>query len=567
LSDSPEASTGRPDRTRATPVLWIALYGLALVGLSWGSASTALMDPDEGRNAEVAREMAESGDFVVPHLNGLPYLDKPILFFALAAASIRVLGVSELAARMPSLLFCIATAAMIAAFGWHRFGRATGTLAGLALLTSPLVLGFGHVVIFDAAMMFWVSAACMACFLAWEQERTTWWVVAWAAAGFGVLTKGPVGLVLPLLVALAYGLVCGRPLRRIFHPIGIAVFVGIVAPWFLAVTARHPEFPHYAFVRETFERVATDRMNRTAPFWYFVPLLVGGALPWVLLPLTAPGGLAAAWRERREAGRDLVFLLLWIALPLLFFSISQSKRPGYILPVFPAIALLAAWSFETSAGSRRRVAKLAGSFAALLGVVLLLGSDSIAGFVKGAGIIDALRGDGPRVGLFLLASAGLLAMGVRSKTALRAGLAVVVPLLIIGGGGILAEMGEHKSARDLARAIQAEAPPQARIVGIGTFPSSLPFYLGAPILLATATGAEFRSNYIADYVDAMREKPGSTLRPYDWWQDDARRCPEPTVYITKPRRTQTREVLAEHMPLLVETSRYAAYGPCQPGDA
>ena len=109
------------------------------------------MDPDEGRNAEVAREMAESGDFVVPHLNGLPYLDKPILFFALAAASIRVLGVSELAARMPSLLFCIATAAMIAAFGWHRFGRATGTLAGLALLTSPLVLGFGHVVRLFAA--------------------------------------------------------------------------------------------------------------------------------------------------------------------------------------------------------------------------------------------------------------------------------------------------------------------------------------------------------------------------------------------------------------------------------
>jgi 4-amino-4-deoxy-L-arabinose transferase-like glycosyltransferase len=435
------------------------------------------------------------------------------------------------------------------------------------LLTSPLVLGFGHVVIFDAALMFWVSTACVACFLAWEQERRAWWVLAWAAMGLGVLTKGPVGLVLPLLVALGYGLACGRPLRRIFHPLGLAVFVGVVAPWFLAVAARHPEFPHYAFVRETFERVATDRMDRTAPFWYFVPLLLGGTLPWIVLPLAAPRSLASAWRERRGTGRDGIFLLLWIALPLLFFSISQSKRPGYILPVFPAVALLAARSFDTSSLSRHRTAKLVAGAAGLLGAVLLLGSGAIVELVEGDGIPDALRREGPLLGILVLASAGLCALGARSATTLRAALVVIPCLFLIGGGGTLAEMGEYKSARELARGIQAGAPPNTRVVGVGTFPSSLPFYLEAPILLSTGTGMELRSNYIADYVEALRERPGSSLRPADWWRDDVRHCPEPTIYISKPRRTETRELLAEHMPLLVETSRYVAYGPCQPGGA
>ena len=117
------------------------------------------MDPDEGRNADVAREMAVSGDFVVPHLNGLPYLDKPVFLFAASALSIRALGADELAARLPTLVFSLGTVVLVTLFGWLRFGHRTGLIAGMMLASSPIVLAFAGTVIFDAVLMFWVSCA------------------------------------------------------------------------------------------------------------------------------------------------------------------------------------------------------------------------------------------------------------------------------------------------------------------------------------------------------------------------------------------------------------------------
>ena len=212
----------------ALPLLFA--WAMALFTLFYGTGSVALMDPDEGRNGEVAREMVDRGDYLIPYFNQLPYLDKPVLFFAAAAASVKTLGATEFAVRLPSVLFTLATIAVVFAFARHYFGHASATQAGLILATSPLVLVFSHVVIFDATMMFWVSLSVIA-----------------------VLTKGPVGLVLPLLISIAEALVCRDRLRHLFHPAGIAAFVLVVAPWFFYVVHHHPEFPHYAFVRETVE--------------------------------------------------------------------------------------------------------------------------------------------------------------------------------------------------------------------------------------------------------------------------------------------------------------------------
>ena len=563
LNDARSGRVSRWIRGRAPLAVWIVLWLLALAALARDVGTTPLMDPDEGRNAEVAREMAQRGDFVVPHLNGLPYLDKPILFFALAALSIRGLGATELAVRLPALLSTYASVALVVAFGLQIFGRRKAALAGLVLATSPLVVGFARVVIFDSTLMLCASASLFAFYRAWERDGAGWWVAGWAAAGLGVLTKGPIGVALPLLVNLAYAWSCGERARRILHPLGLLVFALVVAPWFFAVAARHPEFPHYAFVRETFERTTTNRMNRTGPPYYFLPLLLGGALPWALVPLSALPAWMRIWRERRGAGRAHAYLLLWIAVPLLFFSLSQSKRPGYILPVFPAVALLCAHASLEWPAARRRAAWMAATLALLGALVVALGMGTISSRIAVPELAAALRAAAPVVcAIFLaaaLASAAALRLG--SPLALIAGMALVPASIALSANGVLSVMGNYRSERALAETIRAAVPHEIRVVGVGVYPASLAYYLAAEIPVASARGREFKSNYIAEYESVLRERPDSPLRPVDWWREQLRSCSTPTVFVIK-KNSQDRADLEARLTLLAEGPHYAAFGPC-----
>jgi len=551
----------------ATLIAWTLLIALVLVGLIRTAGSMALVDPDEGRNAEVAREMAESGDFIVPHLNGLPYLDKPIMLFNAAALSIRALGPTELAARLPTLMFTFATVALITAFGWRRFGRDTGMLAGLMLATSPLVLTYSGIVIFDALMMFWVSLAAIAFHLRLQGSGLGWVLTGWAAIGLAVLTKGPVGLLLPLLIGIGEALAGRLPMRRLFHPAGIGVFVLLVLPWFLAVSLRHPEFPHYAFVRETFERVATDSMRRTAPFYYFLPILLGGAFPWSLLLMVGAGRLAGFWRERAGACREEAFLMLWILLPTLFFTLSQSKRPGYILPVIPALVLLGARIVRDSPASIRHTVWIAAPIAAGLSGVLLLAADSIAARTDSLRVAEAVLAGAPLLGGGLAIAACVALIGRRSHIVATAGLALIPITLLLGGHTLLEAVGDQRSARELSQAIEKATPDGTRIVGISTFPPSLPFYLETDIVLSSVSGSELTSNYIRDYLEQLREQPGTNLRARDWWMKELEHCPEPTVYMlrTFANWEPLREMLQARLPLIYENHRYRVYGPCGTG--
>ncbi|MCG6860714.1 MAG: glycosyltransferase family 39 protein, partial [Chromatiaceae bacterium] len=481
-------------------IVWAFLLLLVLTALWRMTDATALIDPDEGRNAEVAREMAESGDFIVPHLNRLPYLDKPILLFSAAAICIRALGATELAARLPTLTFTFATVALVTAFGWRRFGRDTGLLAGLMLATAPLVMVYAGIVIFDALLMFWVSAASIAFHLRLQDRGLGWCLAGWTAVGLGVLTKGPVGLLLPLLIGTGEAIACRVPMRRLFHPAGIGVFLLLVLPWFLAVTLRHPEFPHYAFVRETFERVATDSMRRTAPFYYFLPILLGGAFPWSTLLLVGAGQITRYWRERTGAARDEAFLLLWLTLPFLFFTLSQSKRPGYILPVIPALTLLAARILRDSSDSLRRVLWISAPLAAALGGIFLLGADRIAERIDSVSVSEALLASAPLIGTGLVLAAAVALAARRFESIAIAGLALMPIMVIIGGQRLIEALGEQRSAREMSRVVEKAIPDDTRIIGINTYPSSLSYYLEANVHLATLYGTELRSNYILDYL-------------------------------------------------------------------
>jgi 4-amino-4-deoxy-L-arabinose transferase-like glycosyltransferase len=220
-----------------------------------------LIDPDEGRNAEVAREMAESGAWVVPTFNAIPYLDKPALYFHAVALSFRAFGRSETTARLPSALSAAALVVMMFVFCRRVYGERTAALTVLVLATTPLVIGFARLVIFDMPLTFFVSAAILAGHLAEEDPgpaRRRWLLIGAASSAIATLIKGPVGFLVPAAVLAVLHLVERRPraILRMLAPVNLLVFLALVLPWFVALVVEHPDFLHYGLSRRP--RAATS---------------------------------------------------------------------------------------------------------------------------------------------------------------------------------------------------------------------------------------------------------------------------------------------------------------------
>ena len=547
--------------TRATPVdnRWlILLLVLAALALGWDLGGGHLLDPDEGRNAEVAREMATTHDYVVPHLDGLPYLDKPVLYFAAAAAAMQLLGPHELGARLPAYLATLATIALVVWFARRRYGADAGWLAGVALATMPMVLAYARTTIFDSTLSLCTTAAV----IAFAEDRA---VLAWAAIGVGGLTKGPIAILIPLAVVVPHALLTGRSLKSLAPWRGLLVFAVVAFPWFLAVTARIPQFPYYAFVRETLQRFTTTSFHRTAPFWYYLPIVPVAAFPWIIPALARLGGglVRWAWEARRvnDRARDALLLGCWMVGPLVFFSLNQSKLPQYVLPLMPAFALAAArhLSRETPVSGWKVYVGLAAVLAAgLLFLPVLLPARIPLTPAERA----SLPGAGLALAVVLVSAAAVVAFGAwrRQRTLVAAGYAAVVIGLPFVTAPLMRAVGEDRSAAALADSVRGKGV----VLAIAVYPPSLPFYLRSQIPVATANARELTSNFIADYADTYRAVPGSPLLPADAWRARLTTCPEPTVFVTRAGDRDARAGLAK-LPLLFLDSHYAAYGPCAAG--
>ncbi|HXV85637.1 MAG TPA: glycosyltransferase family 39 protein [Gemmatimonadales bacterium] len=538
-----------------------------LLGLAANLGGYALLDPDEGRNASVAWEMAARGEWVVPRLNGLPYVDKPVLHFAATAASFRLFGFTERAARLPSLVFTAGTLTVLAWFAGRLLAPGQAWFAVIATASAPLTLGFARTVIFDATLTFFVVVA-LACFFhgiegAGRRGPSTggpwgWTAGAWAAVGLGILTKGPVALALPLMVAAPYAAWRGVS-KAVWTPVGPLVAAAAVMPWLVTVSRDVPDLVAYAVVTETVERLFTPRLQRTEPVWYFLPVLVAGALPasaWVLAAGRRSGVLT-----RPDGSRDprAVFLLLWIAAPLIFFSLSQSKRPQYVLPLVPAVALLAArlWQPRFAPGAQR-----VGVILAVVGGTVGLAPWLVPSVLDvSEGVRSALTPLAMGLGTATVAAGALFWLSRhRGELAL---IAVALPAAVIplASTALMRQIARERSAALLAQAIEPALPPNGRVLAIGTFPLSLPFYLRRQVLLATDSGRELTSNYLPQRLDVWRSVPGTPLRPAEWWREAALSCGI-SVFVTRADDAVTRAALAARLPLLVETTKHAAYGPC-----
>jgi 4-amino-4-deoxy-L-arabinose transferase-like glycosyltransferase len=549
------------------PVLLLA----AVLALGFDLGGHPLFDPDEGRNAEVAREMAETNDYVLPHLDGLPYVDKPVVYFAAAAAVMEVLGPTETAARLPAYLFTLATLAIVLVFAVRRWGRDTGWLAALALATMPLVLAYARTTIMDSALAFCTTLAILAF---WDERP----VLAWAAIGLGSLTKGPVAILVPLITLIPYALLTGRRVRQLFPPLGIVVFLIVALPWFLAVSHRVPEFPRYVLVRETFERVTTTSFHRTAPVWYYLPIVPIAAFPWIVPALGKIKNWRWVWLARRVnvQAQETMLLACWIIGPLVFFTFNRSKLPQYVLPLMPPFALAAARLLT------RQESELGGGIAVArrtyTGVAVFMGlalASLTLWLPAPISLTPAERAAIPptalALGVVLLISAGLVwyaGRAVHPRPALAVmGYALVVIATPIVSGRLLAAVGEDRSAATLARVIHNTGGDRVAVVGVAAFPTSLPFYLRRTIPVATATGEELTSTFIADYQKDFRADSTGPLKPADAWRERIAHCRTPTVFVARAGDVRFRTQLDSVLPLLAVEGHYAAYGPCAASSA
>jgi 4-amino-4-deoxy-L-arabinose transferase-like glycosyltransferase len=505
------------------------LFGAACIFCGLGS--WALLNPDEGRNASVALEMQKAGAWLVPLYNGIPYLDKPAFYFRTVAISLSVFGRSEVAARFPSALFGFALLAMVYFFCRRVYGWRTGALAVVVLATTPMFLGLARMVIFDMGLALAVWASLFAAFVAEDKSggaRRLWWLASAVAAATATLIKGPVGFLLPLAVLLVLATIEPRRgvLRRLFSPLNLAVFFALVLAWFIAVSLRRPDFPHYGLVEESLQRFTTAKFNRPGPFYYYLPVIAGFFFPWSVI---LPEAMVVGWRARARAlPADRLFGVAAIVVPI-FFSISHSKLPQYVLPGIVALGVLVARIFalawENPGGRAARIVLRAAVIAAVasLAIAALLAVDvfHVSALLPAFGVRNAqsllLRGlFAPLlVALVVLGAATATARALRSCRVVFVGFLLFLPVTMVAGRREFRAYADSVSSRPLAERAELENPG-GDVAMLECFSTGLPFYLGRPVFLVSRDGAETTSNYIAHLIakaPSEQDWPPSIVAP------------------------------------------------------
>ena len=302
-----------------------------------------LIPSDEGRYAEMAREMLVTGDWVTPRYNGYKYFEKPPLQVWATAITFQVFGIGDWQARLWSALTGFLTILAIGFTGTRIYNARAGWLAAVVLASSPMWVISGHFNSLDMGLSaFLVAALCSLLFAQTTDNKSSsrnWMWICWVFMALATLSKGVIGAVIPAMVLIAYSISTWdwKIWTRLRLLSGLILFLLITAPWFVLVAQRNPEFLEFFFIHEHLQRFTQDAHSRTGPIYYFVPLLLIGILPWAL---QIPGSIAQAWQERRREFSSGWLLVCWSVMIFAFFSVSHSKLPGYIIPIFPALALL-----------------------------------------------------------------------------------------------------------------------------------------------------------------------------------------------------------------------------------
>jgi len=312
-----------------------------------------LMEPDEGRYSGIPAEMIATGDYITPRLKGVVYFEKPPLMYWATALSFHVFGQNEFASRLPAALCAWGLILLAWRMGLYFHDRKTGLCAAAVLTTCLFHAAIGRINILDMPLAFFVCTAVWAGFRFFSggAYRRSWLYLFFLLSGLAFLTKGLIGIVFPA-ATLGLWLVLSRRWRdilRFFSPVGILLFLLVTLPWLILVQERNPDFFRFFFIQEHFLRYTTKFHQRHEPFWFFLPVLVGGIIPWLGFLPSVSGGFRRKWLESFGA-EEKRFLLTWFGFILVFFSISSSKLVPYVTPLFPPLAVFLGRLFLVSEG-------------------------------------------------------------------------------------------------------------------------------------------------------------------------------------------------------------------------
>jgi 4-amino-4-deoxy-L-arabinose transferase-like glycosyltransferase len=448
-----------------------------------------LVRPDEGRYAEIPREMVVSGDWLTPRLNGLKYFEKPALQYWATAAAYQAFGQANWTARLWPALTGFLGILLTAWAGARLWGHRAGLYAGLVCSSSLLYVGIGHLNTLDMGVTFFLHAGVVGLIMAQRAASPiaarNWMLLAWVALGLAILSKGLIGAVLPGAAFVVYSVLYRdfAAWKKLHIVKGVIAMLLVTAPWFVWVSIVNPGFFHFFFIVQHIERFLTPGANRPGHLYYFVPILLAGMLPWTILMLAA---LARAWHREPVAGfQPRRFLLVWCTLVFVFFSISHSKLPSYILPIFPALAMLVGERATTMSPralfwSIVPMATLGGVLALAAPQALRFADDEVPLALYANYVPWLLAG-----GLVLLVGGALAAWWARAGRATGAMLALgmaglVSGQLVLTGHNSLAPAN---SSYDLAQQILPHLRPGLPIYSIGMYEQTLPFYIKRTVTL------------------------------------------------------------------------------------
>jgi 4-amino-4-deoxy-L-arabinose transferase-like glycosyltransferase len=496
---------------------WLLAAALAvpLLGLT-----SPLLEVDDARYAQVPAEMVASGDWVLPTLDGTPYVEKPPLWYWTAAASYKLFGVSEAAARLPMLLFALLGVLGAGWLGTWLYSAAVGRAAAAATATASLWMFLTHNMTLDmpvSVCLLWTTAFALRSMSRPQDSR---WAApaAWVAAALAFLSKGLIAVLLPGLWVIGLSVLfpnLRRGARALISPLGVVLAAALAAPWYFAMQSRRPDFFHVFFYEQHFQRYLTAKYNRGAPWWFYLAVLPAGLLPW-----TAPF-LAGLWRAaRKPLGPDFrgPALTAWTLGVAAFFSTSHSKLATYVLPVFPHAALLAVAALDEGLPSWAE--KLQRALGALLTAAAVAAAVAFAFHLAPARVW-------PPPGLPAEAAPGLAALAVmlvaalgvcqlyapssrRPAAALAAGGALAGLLLFLG----LRRAAPLISARELGRTVLNEARPEDEVWTYDTYLHGLPFYAHRPVnKIVQFTGEFHYAKRDATYAARFGEEPALKALP------------------------------------------------------
>jgi len=466
-------------------ILLAAIFAL-LFGLRLGSPPLA--NPDEGRYAEVPREMVASGDWVTPRLDGVVYFEKPPLMYWAVAVCLEAFGPSEWSMRLAPALFALGGVLLTYAAGRRLLGRDGGLAAAIVLGSSLLYFALGRILILDMAVSVLMTATLF-CFILGVREaagrRRRWFFYGlYASAALATLTKGLIGFLLPGLVMFLWLLIFNqwKRLRPLYLPTGLLLFLAIAVPWHVLAELRHPGWAHFYFIHEHWERYTTTTHGRYEPFWYFIPVVIFGFFPWTGFLWPALRREFARGVAERNEKADAWFLVTWAVVIFVFYSASQSKLIPYILPVFPPLAVLIGGWLGDAQAAREAVRKMRnglGFFAFCCGV---LGAAMVVIVLRPAVIHDAAQAAALRpfaavLGIALLVG-GVVTPWLAKWRGLRAGLGgLVMTIAVLYGGLMLAQTHiARPSTKELAFFVRAHARPGDRVVHYHDFFHDFTFY-------------------------------------------------------------------------------------------